>query len=274
MIRSKTTHWDYTLPAPLDELPDLADQYINEYCELANLFPVPAITLEIHKTNSDFEAATRRIQSEPIISLRSNRSLKIYFNSAGLEGITYGVLQGWLDRDLGRFFVETQPDYASFNFSKQIIPLFRVSGSGVNILRYMTECLIRALKDFRATRMALEIGHGEQQTYFYFYYLHVRPEDIETYKMITDYAWTRAIFICKRFAEYAPLAALIDRRISFSSHIEEQWWRERSDMLQEDQDLIRSLAGLLLNSEQEPFPDKIAEIFTSVKNRLLRVERG
>jgi len=199
--------------------------------------------------------------------------LTLYLDGERLQGVSLGALQGWLDRETGKFLVELRPDYASFNFSRTVLPLFRVSGSGVNFLRHMVELIISSLKEFDATMMAVRMGHGESQVFFRFHLLNDKPEDHETYRMIADHSWTRSIFVLKRLVEYLPLAALSNRNISFSHRVEEQWRRMNSDLLSEDQALISEVADLAIRVPEKPLPQRVTALFEAVKSRLLESPR-
>ena len=118
------------------------------------------------------------------------------------------ALQGWLDFELAAAVIRRQQTLYRYNFKRDILPLFQVSGMAAQFIRYLVSHLEDCLKRALRADMILNMNHGLPLAYFY--YLMTVPSAAEkrSYQKLVPHKWTRAIFVCKKSKEFVPVALL------------------------------------------------------------------
>ena len=227
-----------------DELQKRSRNYAEEFLKKAIAFSPLDVELYFYPAQNDYERRSKRTFLGPIYSEEHNNRVTIHICKEFLKEISLPVLQGWIDQELALCLLRRQPELKQFNFSKQILGAFPISGAGVNFIRHMVERLKIGLELYLATNILIELGHGIPQVYFYFYKINPRPEEEDNYRRIILHGWTRASFLCRKFKKIMPITLLAREKIGFSKDIKSSWWQYHQYLVKEDRRILQEVADL------------------------------
>ena len=249
---------------PSDELQKYSRHFVDEFLKEVELYPSLDVDLSFYPTHATYQAETKRPYLGPVHSEKRDNSLTIHICGEGLKGIPLLALQGWLDQELTCCLMKLQPELYQFNFSKQILTLFPVSGSAVSLLRHMVEHLKYGLKRYLATRMIIDLGHGLPQVCLYFFKMTPSSEEEDDYQRIIPHNWIRASFLCQKLKEFMSISLLADRDIAFSLDLKSIWWKHHEYFMYGDRILLTELANIPNKYLHESYSSKLIEMFTKL----------
>jgi hypothetical protein len=211
-------------------------------------------------TSKPMDPLTIRLEGDRVIC-----TLKL----ADLTGVPQLALQGMVDMVLAKAIMERDSQRYHLNFSRQILPLFPVSGSGVNFIRYIVECLSKGLKQYIATKSLISIGHGPPQAHLLFFKMDFPREDVSTCQMVAPHSWTKAVFLCRRIETYMALRALSSHGVAFSIQLQEAWEQGHEYLTGEDRAFLNKLVSILEQSAESSFSELMVQLFLVVRDRYL-----
>jgi hypothetical protein len=249
------------------ELSRQASKAVDDFQAKISIKPAMDISLCFHRSQAAVQPALFRSCRAPIFSEIHDNCLTIHLCEEDLVGIPQLALQGWLDLELSGWVVKRQPELYRFNFRKDILPLFTVSGSAVQFTRHLVAHLEAGLKKYLATRMIIDMGHGLPQLYYYFLQINLSHSDRESYQRLVPHHWIRADFLCKKFKVYLCVALLADQ--GFSIALKSYWWDCHSYILPQDRALLEKLAAVPSLYAERSYSYKLVQIFAAVKRHLL-----
>lgn len=249
-----------------DELQKWSQHLVDEFLKKVELYPPLVVDLSFYPNHAAYQAETERSYLGPIYSEKQDNFLTIHICEESLKGIPLLALQGWLDQELTCCVLELQPESYQFNFSKQILPLFPVSGSAANLLRHMVEHLKYGLKRYLATSMIVDLGHGLPQVCLYFFKMTPSSEEKVNYRRIIPHNWIRASFLCQKLREFMSISLLADRDIAFSLDLKSIWWKHHEYLMYGDRILLQELANIPDNYLKESYSGKLIEMFRKLQS--------
>jgi hypothetical protein len=228
--------------------------------------PVRAVLLESESAQVE-EGAKKPLDP---LSIRHDRGeLICTLHLAGLAEVPEAALQGWVDMALAKAFMERDSHRYHLNFSRQILPLFPVSGSAVNFIRYIVECLSRGLKRYIATKTLITMGHGPLQAHFLFFKMYFPREDVSTCRMVAPHLWTKAVFLCRRLETYMALWVLSRHDVAFSFRLQEAWNQAHEYLTLEDKAFLHEIGSIPERKPGTSYADNMVEMFLTVRDRYL-----
>jgi hypothetical protein len=252
-----------------DELQKRSRNYAEEFLKKVNAFSPLDVELYFYPTQIAYETGYKRTFLSPIYSEEHNNRVTINICEEYLKEISLPALQGWIDQELARCLLKRQPELKQFNFSKQILPAFPISGAGVNFIRHMVERLKIGLELYLATNIIIEIGHGTPQTYFYFHKINPQSEEGDNYRSIISHGWTRASFLCQKLKEIMPITLLNKKYIGFSKDLESSWWQYHQYLVKEDRRILEEIADLPEQFMEASYSMKLIKMFRALYKYLI-----
>jgi hypothetical protein len=227
-----------------DELQKRSRNHAEEFLKKAIALSPLDVELYFYPTQNDYERRSKRTFQGPIYLEEHNNRVTIHICMAFLKDIPLPALQGWIDQELALCLLRRQPEPKQFNFRKQILPAFPISGAGVNFIRHMVERLKNGLELYLAINILIDLGHGTPQIFFYYCKINPRPEEGDSYRRIISHGWTRASFLCRKLKEIMPITLLSKKKINFSKDIESFWWQYHQYLVKEDRGFLQEIADL------------------------------
>jgi hypothetical protein len=109
-----------------------------------------------------------------------------------------------------------------FNFSRSILPLMPVSGLGLQILRHLVLQIEEGLKRKMATRQLVDGRHGPAQIVYLFHQIAPPADEALACRRMADHAWMRALFLRRKFKEYAAVDLVAEKE--GSPALRQFWW--------------------------------------------------
>ncbi len=248
-----------------DELSRLAISFVAVFeKKLAPSAPLDA-TLAFHREPSRTEG---REQARPaVFSEWTDDRIVIHLDIPSLVGIPSPALQGWLDFELAAIVIRRQPALYRYNFKRDLFPLFPVSGTAVQFIRYLVSHLEACLKRAGRTELILTMGHGQSLAYYHYQTAASSDEEIRSYQKLAPHKWMRAIYVSKKSKEFVPVALLdaggcLPGLASF-------WWRCHAYLLPEDRKIMQKVAAAFLAHRHDRFSDQMVAAFKAVRSDLL-----
>ncbi len=249
-----------------EEFQEYSRHFVDEFHKKAGNFPHLIVDLSFYSTQAAYKKENERSYLGPIHSIIKNNCLTINLCEEILKGIPVLALQGWLDRELASYLMEARKELYQFNFSRQILPFFPVSGSAVNLIRHMIEHLKSGLKGYDATKIIIDLDHGMSQVYYHFFKINPSPEEKYNYQQIIQHNWIRASFLCQKLNEFMSICLLADRDIGFSRNLKSYWWKYNEYMLLEDKTLLEQIAAIPDKYVRKSFSYKLIEMFRKIQS--------
>jgi hypothetical protein len=249
-----------------DELQKYSRHFVNEFLKKVELYPPVGIDLSFYPSDAVYKAKTQMSHLGPIYSEKQDNCLTVHVCEAALKGIPLLALQGWLEQELTCCLLKLQPELYQFNFSKQILPLVRVSGSAVNLLRHMVEHLKHGLNRFLATRIIIDSGEGLSQVCFCLFKMDPSLEERDNYHRIIPHRWIRASFLCEKLKEFVSISLLADRNIVFAMNLKSVWWKHHEYLTNEDRIFLEDLVIIPDKYSDAPYSMKLIEMFRKLQS--------
>ena len=225
------------------------------------------VSLSFHRNPSIRQAEGSDKMRPPVFSESDDHRVMLHLNIPDLVGIPTLALQGWLDFELAATVIRRQQTLYRYNFKRDILPLFQVSGMAAQFIRYLVSHLEDCLKRALRADMILNMNHGLPLAYFYYLITVPSAAEKRSYQKLVPHKWTRAIFVCKKSKEFVPVA-LLDAG-GYLPTLASFWWRCHAYLLPEDRELIQRLAAAFLSHRRDRFSDQMVAAFEAVKSDLL-----
>lgn len=203
----------------------------------------------------------------PISSESDNHRVTIHLNTPDLVGIPTLALQGWLDAELAAVVIGRQHGLHRYNFKRDILPIFQVSGMAVQFVRYLVAHLEKCLKSALLTDMILEMQHGLPLAYYH--YLKTAPAvgEKQDYLKSAPHKWMRAIVVCKKCQAFLPVA-LLDAA-GYLPTLRSFWWQCHRYIFPEDRELMQKLAATFFSHRHDRFAAQMVAAFKTIASDLL-----
>jgi hypothetical protein len=250
-----------------DDLALRATMFVEAFEEDIALSGPLNVSLSFHRNPSTRLAEGANQMHPPVYPESDNHRIVIHLNIPDLVGIPTLALQGWLDFELAAIIIRRQHTLYRYNFKRDILPLFQVSGMAAQFIRYLVfhleDCLKRALR----TDMILKMEHGLPLAYYYYLMTAPSTEEKQSYQKLVPHKWTRAIFICKKSKEFVPVT-LLDAG-GYLPTLASFWWRCHAYLQPDDRKLMQKLAAVFLSNRQHRFSDQMVAAFEAIKSDLL-----
>ena len=232
--------------------------------------PFPGtLSLTIYPTLSGFTEYRSGNSGAPIVLEEKGDELVLHLCRELLRPAPERAIKGWLHHVLGHYQLSKQRAFSPFNFSRQILPLFPVTGSAVNLIRQIVERLKNGLEAFLTIRWIAAIGLGEEQVSLFSYRLKILAEGMETYHLAIPHPWIRAACLSGFLQHFLAITCLEGQDLSAARELKSQWWRRHALLLREDQALLEEMALVPLERGSRPFPALLAELFQLLRSNLL-----
>lgn len=203
----------------------------------------------------------------PVFSESDNRWTEIHLYIPDLVGIPTLVLQGWLDVELAGIVIGQQHTLHRYNFKRDILPIFPVSGTAVQFIRYLVAHLENCLKVAMGADMILNMQHGLPLAYYYYFKTLPSAEEKQSYRKSAPHRWTKAIFVCKKSKAFLPIA-LLDAG-GYLPTLASFWWQCHPYILPEDREFMQTLATTFLAHRRDRFAEQMVAAFKTVTSGLL-----
>jgi hypothetical protein len=242
---------------------------IDDY-RLKSESPFPGtLALTFYPTLTDFAKIRQGNSGEPMVLEEKGDELVLHLCREILRSAPERAVKGWLQHLLGHYQLGKQRTFSPFNFSRQILPLFPVSGSAVNLVRQIVERLKNGVETFLTIRWIAAIGLGEEQISLFSYRLKVQKEGMEPYELAIPHPWIRAACLSGFLQHFLAITCLDGQEFSAARELKIQWWKRHPHLLREDQALLEEMAEVLLKKGSRPFPALLAELFQLLRSNLL-----
>jgi hypothetical protein len=252
---------------PTDLLND-ATFYLNAIKNSKAGVYLPKVSIALHQRSTDRRSSPKTsFHQQPVLVERNDR-LILNLYEKDLIGIPPLVLQGWLDIEIFSYIIRKHNELHRFNFERDILPLYYVSGAAVQLMRYLVHQIDIGLRQALATNMILDAGHGLPLLYYYFYTIGPAEEDKEDYRRFFPHCWLKAIFLCKKFADFQSIYLL--KSSGITPEIERYWWQCHSHLITEDRKFLEMLVSTTHQYRGETFAFRLVEIFKLVKTNILK----
>jgi hypothetical protein len=230
-----------------------------------NSLPEMVVSLHSNDIRHRVENASTDHRAIALQEQKDRLILKICLEK--LIDIPTKALQGWIDKEIFEYVVQKKPELYHFNFKKDILPHYSVSGSMVQMMRYLVHQIEIGLRQALATNLILEAGHGDQLVYYYLYTLSPSEEDKEDYARFLPHRWVRAIFLCQKLADFHSIY-LLSRNIA-RPDIKKYWWYCQDHFIADDRNLLEFLAATSHRKQREAFAFRLSAIFNKIKTTIL-----
>ena len=228
---------------------------------------LPKVCIAVHPESAKRRSNHTGSQSHKPVLLERNNRLILNLYEEELRGLPPLVLQGWLDKELFSYIIRKKSELYRFNFERDVLPLHYVSGSAVQLMRYLVHQIEIGLRQALATKMILDAGHGLPLLYFYFYTLAPAKEDKVDYRRFSPHSWLKAIFLCKKFADFQSIYLL--NSVGITSEIVRYWWQCHDHFIAEDRKFLETLVATSHRYSEDRFAVRLVEIFKLVKTSIL-----
>ena len=245
------------------ELAKLTTRFIDKFCSRM-AFPS---ALDIHVDQHPKDNFDRSSFAGPLHTTLENQKLTIHLYEKDLMGISPLTLQGWLNMQLARRYLELEPSMYRINFNNEIRPIFDTAGSGFHIVRHMVAHLETSLKNLIAAQIVIEMGNSMPLLYYYTYKISPSIEEKENYQRLYPHQWIRALFLCKKNKGFTPVALLADQGIT--AELKSYWWNCHPYISPEDKRFLETLFYLSNQNPVKHFSETLVEMFNFVKSQLL-----
>jgi hypothetical protein len=250
-------------------LESFAREGIEEY-RLKTKFPLPEdVSLAFYPTWTEFRDAGPGSSGNPVYLEAKGEELVIHLCRELLRQTPGRVLKGWLQYLLAHDRLKKQNTFSPFNFSRQILPLFPVTGSAVNLVRQIVERMKNGLESFLTIRWIAAVGLGEEQVPLFSYRLKTLAGGMETYQLAIPHPWIRAVCLSDFLQHFLAVCCLTGQDLSAARDLKIQWWRRHAQLLREDQALLEEMALVPLEKATQPFPALLVELFLLLRSNLL-----
>lgn len=245
-----------------------ASLYIEEFrnCSAGTLLPKIALSLQRETIDRSFKRNLFEDRRPGI--LEHNQQLVLNLCVEKLLGMPPRAFQGWLDLEIFSFVIKKQPELCRFNFQKDILPLFNVSGSAAQFIRYLIHQLDLGLRQAMATEMVLNVGHGLALVYYYYYSVAPAEVDKKNYRRFLPHLWLKAIYLSKKFGDFTSVYLL--SRSGTNSAVKQYWWRCYDHITSDDRTLLESMASASDRYSEKPFAFRLIEMCKLIKTSLLQ----
>ena len=207
------------------------------------------------------------VSRRPIACRFVDGGLTISLCAKDLIGLPSEVLAGWLDLELTLALLKNERENYRFNFSRDIHPLFRLTGSGVGYLRDMIEYIRVSLLAKIGAGLIIDKGRGGTLTRYCFHRLGLRQEDAEDYNMVLRHGWQRAFFLLRKLEELLPLLELEHR--GYLSGARDIFWESHKYIHDKDRALIEEWCGIAFDDSINTFAARMTILFVSLRDGLL-----
>lgn len=211
----------------------------------------------------------------PIFSKPAGRELAIHLPEVPVPALGPEALRGWIHREAARMQIRAELGPSPFNFRKQFLPLFPVSGSAVGFMRQIVEGLRNGLDEFLATGRLLELGLGEGQVQFNAFRISSSTRETCSYRDTLPHGWTRASFLCILLPPFLAISCLASRGQRSGPGLKKTWWERHGFFIREDQALLEELAWSLDEDQgAKRYSDRLIALFIPMRDALLARHPG
>jgi hypothetical protein len=199
--------------------------------------------------------------------IHDHRKVTLHLYAETLVGLPRPVLQGAVDLELALYAIRTAPNGLSFNFSRSILPLFPVSGMGMQFIRHLVLQIEDGVKRRLATRQLTDGRHGPAQLVFLFHQIAPPSAGALSYRRMADHSWTRALLVSRKFKEYAAVDLVAEKE--GAPALRQFWWDCNGYLAPGDRKVLDKLAGLSAEADGRSYARQIAAMFQIVADALL-----
>ena len=255
----------FPLPALVECTQAGADEFLNNTGKVFPqdlrfvFYPAPRSLPERLKVKADLPGTTERV----------GRDLVFHILEEALRGWPLPAVKGWIHHEAAGAQLKMELGPTPFHFRKQLLPLFPVSGSAVNLIRQLVEQLREALDEFLTARILLDRGLVEPQLHWYDFRLGFPAADPGPYRDTLPHGWVRASFLGGRMREFMALSLLDRQGPEKGKRLKGRWWRTYGFFVREDQALLEELAQALLEHSGKPYPELLTGMFIRIRDALL-----
>jgi hypothetical protein len=251
-----------------DDVLDWARRFCDQFPWPESVASPPAVTFlassRAAPPDSDYGECVPALLSSEI---HERRRITLHLYAETLVGLPRPVLQGALDLELALHAMRMAPGGLKFNFSRSILPLMPVSGLGLQVLRHLVLQIEDGLKRKMATRQLVDGRHGPAQLVYLFHQIAPPAAEALAYRRMADHAWMRALFLSRKFKEYAAVDFVAAK--NGAPALRQFWWDCNSYFSSRDQLALDKLARLSAETTENNYAHQIVEMFEIVKREFL-----
>ncbi|MCG6881398.1 MAG: hypothetical protein LJE96_19920 [Deltaproteobacteria bacterium] len=251
----------------MEELSSLVSRFVTEFETGLSLKHPLNVDLLLHQRRSGL--ADKHIDpSRPVVvTEQDGAETVLHLHESDLVGMPVSALQGGLYLELAAVVLGRQIEEFQFNFEKEILPLFNISGTALQVIRYLVFHLETIVKRVRAAQLVLDMDHGPPLCSYYYFTTSPSREESDSYEKLVPHDWTRAIFISKKCRMHAAITLLA--RQGIFAGLDVYWWACHDYFLPEDRRLMEELAEIAARFNQIGFSEQVVALFKTVKSALL-----
>jgi hypothetical protein len=251
-----------------DDVLDWARRFCDQFPWPESVASPPAVTFlassRAAPPDSDYGECVPALLSSEI---HARRRITLHLYPETLVGLPRPVLQGALDLELALHAMRMAPGGLKFNFSRSILPRMPVSGLGLQVLRHLVLQIEEGLKRKMATRQLVDGRHGPAQLVYLFHQIAPPADGALAYRHMADHAWMRALFLSRKFKEYAAVDLLAEKE--GSPALRQFWWDCNGYLAPGDRKVLDRLAGLAAETDAQTYAPQIVAMFQVLKSELL-----
>jgi hypothetical protein len=251
-----------------DDVLDWARRYCDQFPWPESVASPPTVTFLASSRAAPMDAAQPDAPPAPLAAeIHDHRNVTLHLYAETLVGLPRPVLQGAVDLELALYAIRTAPNGLSFNFSRSILPLFPVSGTGMQFIRHLVLQIEDGVKRRLATRQLTDVRHGLAQLVFLFHQIAPPSEGALTYRRMADHSWTRALLVSRKFKEYAAVDLVAEKE--GAPALRQFWWDCNGYLVPGDRKVLETLAGLSAEAAGRSYAHRITAMFQVVAEALL-----
>ncbi|GAB4268487.1 MAG: hypothetical protein Kow0092_22230 [Deferrisomatales bacterium] len=228
-----------------------------------------SVGCRVHRTRAALAEHLPGARNRPACAVRTGRSATVHLSFEDLQGIPRLALEGWVELLLAECAVGARLGPAPFNFRKEILPFFPVSGSAVLFLRDLVEQIHRALVRHLATQDLVRMGRIASQICYYRYRLEGGEAEGSAYADTLPHDWIRALFLSRTVKEYAILRLLAETGAERARALQ-VLWESGAPFVARDRRILEDMVDALTRSMGAPYSRRVSALFQVVARRLLR----
>jgi hypothetical protein len=207
------------------------------------------------------------LSPEPVIWSSDAESVTLQIRTRDPGTFPPPVLEGGLMLALTGYLQSLPADAFAFNFRRQILRTYPVTGSAVQIIRHLVHHLEEAVKRSLAVESCVAEGRARNLAPYFLHWVTPSPDGRRHYEHALPHAWMRALFLARLYVQFLPLTRL-DGRASVSG-LRSFWWDCHPWLLPEDRDLLDVLSAVVGRDSLASFASRVTASFEFLQRHLL-----
>jgi hypothetical protein len=204
---------------------------------------------------------------EPVIWSSEADQLTVQIRTPEPASFPTPVLEGGLALALTGYLQSLHPDTFAFNFRRQILRTYPITGSAVQVIRHLVHHLEEAVKRGYAVESCVTEERERNLGAYFFHWVTPSSEGRRHYERSLPHAWMLALFLARLNRLFLPLTRL-DGRTGISG-LRSFWWDCHAWMRPEDRRLLEALSDSVDRDDSPSFASRVSASFAVLHRHLL-----